>query len=143
VPEAIRAAEDSRRHLGGSAQLEHGRATMALAIAVNAGGDQARAAELFTEAASVLGSIGASRHAARAWIELAHALVDSGDPTGALAAHDRAARALNLDDPRWRRRTAPALPAETPTAAGHKQLAPEAIAGDRQQASRDASPVQQ
>ena len=107
VPEAIRTAEESRRHLGGTAQLEHARATMALAIAVNASGEWARAAELFTEAASVLANIGASRHAARAWVELAHVLADAGDLTGALAAHDRAARALNLDDPRWRRRPLP------------------------------------
>jgi len=103
VAEAIRAAEDSRRHLGGSAQLEHARATVALAVAVKAGGDHDRAVEMFTEAGSVLGGIGASRHAARAWIELAHALTDAGDLIGALEAHDRAARALNLDDPRWRR----------------------------------------
>ena len=123
---------------------------MALAIAVNAGGEQARAAELFTEAASVLGSIGASRHAARAWVELAHALADSGDLTGALAAHERAARALNLDDPRWRRRTAPALPAEEKptaaeklTAAQNKQLVPEAVPGDWRHASQGVAPVQQ
>ena len=110
VAQAIRAAEESRRQLGGSAQLEHARATVALAIAVNASGDLARATELFTEAASVLGDIGASRHAARAWVELAHAMTDAGNLTGALDAHNRAARALNLDDPRWRRRSAGSLP---------------------------------
>jgi tetratricopeptide (TPR) repeat protein len=104
VEEAIRAAEESRRHLGGIAQLEHARATMALAVALQERGELGRARELYAEAASVLEDIGATRHAARAWVELAHALADSGDVQGALAAHDRAARAMNLDDPRWRSR---------------------------------------
>lgn len=56
------------------------------------------------EAASILDGLGASRHAARSWIELAHVLADSGQVQEALAAYENAARTLNIGDPRWDRR---------------------------------------
>jgi tetratricopeptide (TPR) repeat protein len=106
--EAVRAAENARRLLGPDARLEFARATTALAVALAASGDRGRVRPLLTEAASILDGLGASRHAARSWIELAHVLADSGQVRDALAAHENAARALNIDDPRWNRRRAPA-----------------------------------
>jgi hypothetical protein len=84
--------------------LEAARATTALAVALTADGQAERAEELFTESATVLDRIGATRHAARAWVELAHALVRSGRLEDAVTAYDNAARAVNIDDPRWRQR---------------------------------------
>lgn len=106
VESAINAAQDARRLLGSTAQLELARATTALAVALVASGEQARARALFTEAATVLDRLGATRHAARTWVELAHALTDSGHLTEALAAYDNAARAMNIDDRHWRQRRA-------------------------------------
>lgn len=102
--DAVHAAEDARQLLGPTAQLESARATTALAVALSAHGDHDRAKALFTEAATVLDGLGATRHAARSWIELAHALTDTGDLQGALSAYDNAARAMNIDEPRWRQR---------------------------------------
>ena len=95
---AISAAERALDLLGPSAHLESGRATVALASAVNAQGDVDRAKQLFTEAATILGTLGASRSAARAWVELATTLVDRGDLGGAVAAFRQGAMALNLVD---------------------------------------------
>lgn len=107
VAAAIEAAENARRLLGSTAQLELARATTALAVALTASGEQERARALFTEAATVLGRLGATRHAARSWVELAHALGDSGNLRGAIDAYANATKAMNIDDPRWRaRRTA-------------------------------------
>jgi tetratricopeptide (TPR) repeat protein len=104
VAEAIRAAMDAQRLLGSTTQLEYARASTALAVALTADGQPERARTLFAEAATVLDRLGATRHAARTWIELAHALTDGGQLVDALAAYDNAARAMNIDDPRWRQR---------------------------------------
>jgi tetratricopeptide (TPR) repeat protein len=105
---AVSAAENARM-LGSTAQLEFGRATTALAVALTAAGEREQAYALFAEAATVLDRLGAFRHAARAWIELAHALADTGEPHGAIDAYENAAKAMNIDDPRWRgRRSVPA-----------------------------------
>jgi tetratricopeptide (TPR) repeat protein len=101
---AIRAAEDAQRLLGPVTALEYARATTALAVALTAAGQQERASALFTEAATVLDRLGATRHAARTWIELAHALADAGRLREAITAYDSAARAVNISDPRWRQR---------------------------------------
>ena len=98
VDAAISAAERALELLGPSAHLECGRATVALAAAVNAQGDPDRAKQLFTEAATILGTLGASRSAARAWVELATTLADRGDLAGAVSAFRQAATALNLVD---------------------------------------------
>jgi len=104
VSQAIRSAEHARELLGSTAQLERARATTALAIALEAGGEPGQARMLFTEAATILDRLGASRHAARSWIELAHALTDAGQLKEATDAYENAARAMNIDDPRWRQR---------------------------------------
>jgi tetratricopeptide (TPR) repeat protein len=101
--QAIGAAEDARRRLGTTAQLESARAATALAIALSADGQHETARALFTEAATVLDRLGATRHAARSWVELAHALTDTGHAEEAITAYENAARAMNIDDPRWRR----------------------------------------
>jgi tetratricopeptide (TPR) repeat protein len=104
---AIHAAENARRLLGPTTRLEYARATTALAVALSTtSGERDKALAMFTEAAAILDGLGATRHAARSWIELAHALTDSGRSQDALAAYENAARALNIDDPRWRRRLA-------------------------------------
>ena len=111
LDQAIHAAQDAQRLLGSTTQLEYARATTALAVALTAAGEHDRARPLFAEAATILDRLGATRDAARTWIELAHALTDSGRPDEAIAAYENAARALNIDDPRWRkRRVALALP---------------------------------
>ena len=102
--QAIAAAQNAHHLLGPTAMLEAARATTALAVALSADGQDVRAQELFTEAATVLDRLGATRHAARAWVELAHALVKAGQLEGAVTAYDNAARAVNIDDPRWRHR---------------------------------------
>lgn len=102
--EAIRAAEDARRLLGPEARLEFARATTALAVALTASGERGKVRALFTEAATILDGLGASRHAARTWIELAHVLADSGHHQDAITAYENAAHALNINDPRWDRR---------------------------------------
>jgi lipopolysaccharide biosynthesis regulator YciM len=110
VAQAVHAAEQARALLGSTAQLERARATTALAVALTARGESGQARTLFTEAATVLGHLGATRHAARSWIELAHVLTDAGHFTDAIGAYENAARAMNIDDPRWRqRRTSPGL----------------------------------
>ncbi|HEY1920362.1 MAG TPA: tetratricopeptide repeat protein [Streptosporangiaceae bacterium] len=101
--EAIGAAEGARRRLGPTAQLETARATTALAVALTADGQYDTARDLFTEAATVLDYLGATRQAARSWVELAHALTDTGHLSEAVTAYEHAARAMNIDDPRWRR----------------------------------------
>jgi tetratricopeptide (TPR) repeat protein len=101
--EAINAAEGARQRLGSTAQLESARAATALAVALTADGQHDTARALFTEAASVLDHLGATRQAARSWIELAHALTDTGHLSEAVTAYENAARAVNIDDPRWRR----------------------------------------
>ena len=98
IDAAIADAERSRELLGPLARLEYGRATVALAAALNARGDTEHARRLFTEAATTLGELGASRTAARAWVELATILADGGDLAGAVAAFLQAATALNLVD---------------------------------------------
>ncbi len=103
VRQAIEAAENARRLLGPTAQMEFARAGTALAVARTAAGDQETARALFTEAATVLGRLGASRHAARTWVELARALTDAGELGEAIAAYDSAARAMNISEPRWQR----------------------------------------
>jgi tetratricopeptide (TPR) repeat protein len=102
--EAVRAARDAQRLLGPTTQLEYARASTALAVALIADGASDAANAMLTEAATVLDRLGATRHAARSWAELAHALIDSGDPRSANAAYENAIRALNINDPRWRRR---------------------------------------
>jgi tetratricopeptide (TPR) repeat protein len=99
--QAVQAAEEARRLLGPTTQLEYARAMTALAVALTARGDHDQARGLFTEAATILDSMGAGRQAARTWVELAHALRDSGHEREALAAYDSAVRAVNLDEPRW------------------------------------------
>jgi tetratricopeptide (TPR) repeat protein len=103
VRQAVQAAEDARMLLGATAQLEFARATTALAVALTAAAEHDRARELFTEAATVLEQLGARRHAARSWVELAHALTDAGLLEDAIAAYDNATRAVSIDEPRWRR----------------------------------------
>ncbi|MEO7260477.1 MAG: tetratricopeptide repeat protein [Jatrophihabitantaceae bacterium] len=98
IDAAVAAAERALEMLGPSAHLECGQATVALASAVNAQGDPDRAKQLFTEAATILGTLGASRSAARAWVGLATTLVDRGDLTGAVSAFLQGATALNLVD---------------------------------------------
>jgi tetratricopeptide (TPR) repeat protein len=95
---AVSAAERALELLGPSAHLECARATVALAAAMNAQGDLDRAKQLFTEAATILGTLGATRSAARAWVELATTLTDRGDLAGAVSAFLQAAMALNLVD---------------------------------------------
>jgi tetratricopeptide (TPR) repeat protein len=95
---AVSDAERALELVGPSAHLECARATVALAAAVNAHGDPDRARRLFTEAATILGTLGATRSAARAWVELATTLADRGDLAGAVSAFRQAATALNLVD---------------------------------------------
>lgn len=101
---AIESAQNARRLLGPTAQVEFARAGTALAVASTAAGDHDRARELFTEAATVLERLGANRHAARSWIGLAQALTETGNLAEAISAYDKAARALNISEPRWQRR---------------------------------------
>jgi tetratricopeptide (TPR) repeat protein len=103
IAEAIQAGEHARRCLGTTFQLEAARATTALAVALTADGQHDTARTLFTEAATVLDHLGATRHAARSWVELAQALTDTGHLHEAVSAYENAARAVNIDDPRWRR----------------------------------------
>lgn len=103
--EAIRSAQEARRLLGPIARLEFARATTALAVALSADGAREEVRVLLTEAATILEGVGATRHAARSWIELAHVLSDSGNQQEAMTAYESAARAMNIDDPRWGRRT--------------------------------------
>lgn len=100
--QAVQAAEEARRLLGPTTQLEYARAVTALAVARTAAGHDDKARALFTEAASILESVGATRQAARTWVELAHALTDGGHVQEALTAYDKAVRAVNLAEPRWR-----------------------------------------
>lgn len=95
---AVSTAERALELVGPSAHLECARATVALAAAVNAQGDPDRARQLFTEAATILGTLGATRSAARAWVELATTLADRGDLAGSVSAFRQAATALNLVD---------------------------------------------
>jgi len=112
VEAAISVAERALELLGPSAHLECGRATVALAAAVNAQGDPDRARQLFTEAATILGTLGATRSAARAWVELATTLADRGDLAGAVSAFLQGAKAMNLvDGPRRAAVKAPGLAA--------------------------------
>jgi tetratricopeptide (TPR) repeat protein len=106
VTEAIRSAEHALELLGSTAQLERARATTALAVALHAIGQADQARTLFTEAAAVLEHLGATRHVARSWIELAQALTDTGQLPTAIDAYQNAARAMGIDDPRWRQRRA-------------------------------------
>ncbi len=100
--QAVAAAEHARELLGSTAQLERAKATTALAVALHASGESDRARPLFTEAATLLDNLGATRHAARSWVELAHVLTDTGHLAEALDAYENAARAMNINDPRWR-----------------------------------------
>ena len=110
VDAAVSVAERALELLGPAAHLESGRATVALASAVNAQGDPDRAKQLFTEAASILATLGATRAAARAWVELATTLADRGDLAGAVSAFRQGAIALNLvDNPRRSSTTAAGL----------------------------------
>lgn len=103
VRQAIEVAETARNLLGPTAQMEFARAGTALAVARTAAGDHETARKLFTEAATVLGRLGASRHAARTWVELARALTDAGMLSDAVTAYERAARAMNISGPRQQR----------------------------------------
>ncbi|HTZ43654.1 MAG TPA: tetratricopeptide repeat protein [Jatrophihabitans sp.] len=98
VDAAILAAERAREQLLPTARLEYARATVALAAATNARGDHERSRKLFTEAATILAGLGASRSAARVWVELATTLANRGDLAGAVSAFTQSARALNLLD---------------------------------------------
>ena len=98
VEAAVSDAERALELLGPSAHLECGRATVALAAAVNAQGDPGRAEQLFTQAATILGTLGATRSAARAWVELGTTLADRGDLAGAVSAFLQGATAMNLVD---------------------------------------------
>lgn len=93
-----------------AAGLEYGRATIALAAALNVRGEFEPSRELFASAATHLAALGASRTAARAWVEFATTLVDRGDLAGAVSAFMQGAASLNLVDPR--RRPAAVPPAE-------------------------------
>jgi tetratricopeptide (TPR) repeat protein len=112
---AISAAERSRELLGPLARLEYGRATIALASALSAQGDIEGAKVHFTDAATILGALGASRTAARAWVELATTLADRGDLTGAVSAFLQGATAMNLvDRPRRSSAHPPTLAFDSP-----------------------------
>ena len=59
--QAIAAAQNAHHLLGPTAMLEAARATTALAVALSADGQDVRAQELFTEAATVLDRLGATQ----------------------------------------------------------------------------------
>jgi len=109
---AVELAEEALAELGPEAALERARADTALAAALAAQGAPERAAEVFDQAASTLAGLRASRHAARAWVELGNVLDQAGDQAGAVRAFRQAAASVNLLTPvdppgvapaRWRR----------------------------------------
>jgi transcriptional regulator with XRE-family HTH domain len=99
---ALDEAERAVAELGSEAALERARAETALAAALAASGERARAAEVFDRAASTLGQLNASRHAARAWVELGNMLDEAGDSAGAVRAFRQATASLHLTPPATR-----------------------------------------
>lgn len=71
-------------------------AETALGSALAAAGRTAEAAAAFAAASSALAALPASRPVARAWVELAEAMADSGDATAAVAAFRRATDGLSV-----------------------------------------------
>jgi tetratricopeptide (TPR) repeat protein len=96
---AVGEAERAVAELGAEAALERARAEAVLAAALAADGQRGRAAEVFDRAASTLGQLHASRHAARAWVELGNMLDDAGDSAGAVRAFRQATVSMNLTSP--------------------------------------------
>lgn len=94
--QAVELAEEALTELGPEAALERARADTVLAAALAAQGAPERAAEVFDRAASTLAELRASRHAARAWVELGNVLDQAGDQAGAVRAFRQAAASVNL-----------------------------------------------
>jgi tetratricopeptide (TPR) repeat protein len=94
--QAVELAEEALTELGPEAALERARADTVLAAALAAQGAPERAAGVFDRAASTLGELRASRHAARAWVELGNVLDQAGDQAGAVRAFRQAAASVNL-----------------------------------------------
>jgi transcriptional regulator with XRE-family HTH domain len=93
---AIERAERALTEVGAEATLERVRAEAVLAAALATSGSQSRAAELFEAAAGTLQGMGASRQAARAWVDLGNLLDLAGDPHGAVKAFRRATAAVHI-----------------------------------------------
>lgn len=115
VEQAVRTAEQAREMLGAFARLEHARATIALAAALSAQGASERSRAMFREAATALETIGASRTAARGWVELALILADAGELTASIDAFVHGAAAVNLVEAHLRPAGGPARAAVTGT----------------------------
>lgn len=96
---AHRVAQDSLDTLGDGAALERSRARMALSAVLRASGSDDRAQALAAQAAAELEGLGATRHAARAWIELAEQYAATGDLPAALGAYRRCAASVHLTVP--------------------------------------------
>lgn len=99
VMRAVNEAERAVVELGTEAVLERARAETAFAAALFASGDRERAAEVFDRAANTLGQLKASRHAARAWVELGNLLDETGDAAGAVRAFRHATDSMHLSSP--------------------------------------------
>ena len=93
---AAELAEQAVAELGPQAALERARAQTAHAAALAALGRTEQSAALFDQAAGALEQLHASRHAARAWVELGNMLDQAGDPAAAVRAFRQAATSLNL-----------------------------------------------
>lgn len=104
-------AERALGELGDEAALERARAETALAAAYAAQGEKDAAAQVFDRAANTLEQLHASRHAARAWVELGNMLDQAGDAAAAVRAFRQATAAMHL-----------ALPGDE-NPAGHRALA--------------------
>ncbi|QSB13186.1 helix-turn-helix transcriptional regulator [Natronosporangium hydrolyticum] len=89
-------ADRALAELGPEAALERARADTVLAAALAAAGEWERAVTGFDRAAGALRQLGASRQAARAWVELGNLLDQAGDSARAVRAFREAAAAVNL-----------------------------------------------
>jgi tetratricopeptide (TPR) repeat protein len=105
--DAVQQATEALGRLDRGVPLEYARVLAVLAAALLATGNEAEALAAYQDAATVLDGVGASRHAAQVWRELADVLHRMGRLEDALAVFDRVATALG----------APAAPAPTSKAA--------------------------
>jgi tetratricopeptide (TPR) repeat protein/DNA-binding XRE family transcriptional regulator len=107
---AVHQAEQAISELGSEARLERARAETALASALAALGRKEEASEVFDRAANTLTQLHASRHAARAWVELGNMLDEAGNPAAAVRAFRQATAAMNLLAPATTQNGARQLP---------------------------------
>jgi tetratricopeptide (TPR) repeat protein len=91
---AVEQAREALARVDRGAPLEYARVLAVLAAALVATGDEAEALAAYQDAATLLDGVGASRHAAQIWRELADVLHRTGRLEDALAVFDRVATAL-------------------------------------------------